>query len=56
MASRAEEPEVAHRIRSVRLFNDVVNLRVLPRDEFAAELALAEVPGYDGEPSASPGC
>lgn len=55
MASRAEKPEVAQRIRSVRLFNNVVNLRVLPCDELAAELALAEVPGYDGEPSTPPG-
>lgn len=56
MASRTEKPEVAQGVRSVRLFDDVVNLRVQSRNQLAAELALGEIPGDDGEASAAPSC
>ena len=56
MASRTEEPEVAQGVSAVGLFDDVVNLRVLPCHQLAAELALGKIPGNDGETGAPPGC
>ena len=56
MASRTEKPEVAQGVRSMWLFDDVVNLGVLPSYQLAAELTLSEIPGDDGEASAPPGC
>ena len=56
MASRTEEPEVAQGVGAVGLFDDVVNLRVLPCHQLAAELALGKIPGNDGESGAPPCC
>ena len=56
MASRTEEPEIAHGVSAVGLFDDMVNLGVLPCDQLAAELALGKIPGDDGEAGASPCC
>ena len=54
VASRTEQPEVAHGVSAMRLFDDVVNLGVLARDELAAELALSKIPGDDCESGSSP--
>ena len=56
MASRTQKPEVAECVGAVRLLYNVVNLGVLSRDEFAAELALPEISGDDGQPRSPPCC